>query len=124
MRFSTLLNVTGIIGVVFGVLFFVVPVTAMAQYGATTDATGLFMARYFGSALVYLGLIYLALARIELPSVRGVALAACVGELGGLWVSLRLQMSGAVNSLGWTSVALYALLALAFARYALRPSSI
>lgn len=124
MKFSTLLTVTGIIGVIFGLLFFAAPMPAMAQYGATTDPTGLFMARYFGSALLYLGLIYLALARIALPSVRGVALAACVGELGGLWVSLQLQMSGAVNGLGWTSVALYALLALAFARYALRPSPV
>ena len=122
MRFSTLLNATGIIGIVFGLLFFLAPAAAMARYGATTDPTGLFMARYFGSALLYLGLIYLVLARLALPSVRGVALAACAGELGGLWVSVQLQLSGAVNGLGWTSVALYAILAIAFARYAFRAS--
>ena len=123
MKFSTLLTITGVIGVIFGLLFFLAPAAGMAQYGATTDATGLFMARYFGSALIYLGLIYLALARLALPSIRGVAIAACVGELGGLWVSIQLQLSGAVNALGWSSVVLYAVLALAFAGYALRTPS-
>jgi hypothetical protein len=120
MSFRTLLTITGLLGVVFGLAFLVAPAGTMQVYGTTTDPTGLFMARFFGAALVYAALLLLALRNLEGPFVVAVARAACIGELVGLWVALRLQFSQLVNGLGWSSVAIYGLLAVAFGMIAFR----
>jgi hypothetical protein len=121
MRFSSLAFLAGLLGLLFGAAFLIAPAAAMQMYGATTDPTGLFMARFFGAGLLYTGLVLLAVRNMEGPLVSAVARAACIGELIGLWVALRLQFSGLVNGLGWTSVAIYGLLAIGFATVAFRP---
>src|SRR4030095_13119125 len=44
---------------------------------------------------------------------------ACMGERAGLWVAIRIQLAGHVNTLGWSTVAIYALLAIGFGMFAL-----
>lgn len=118
MRFATVLKVAGILGVLFGLCFLFAPAFGLSQYGVTTDAAGLFMTQFFGAAILQLGLVFLFLNDLPASSISRVALGACLGELAGLSVALRLQLSGQINALGWSSVAIYALLALAFARFA------
>lgn len=120
MKFSTLLVLTGALGVLFGALFLFAPAFGLAQYGTSSDATGLFMTRYFGTTLVYLGLLFIALSRMALTNVKGIAWAAAIGEALGCWVSVQLQLTGTINGLGWSSVVIYGLLACAFAWEAVR----
>jgi hypothetical protein len=120
MRFSTLLTVAGILGVLFGLAFLAAPAFGLQQYGVTTDAAGLSVTQFFGAALLQLGLVFLMIRGLPESSIPRVALGACLGELAGLWVAVRLQLSGAVNAMGWSSVAIYGILALAFATFALR----
>ena len=120
MRFSTLLAVAGILGVLFGLAFLLAPSFGLRQYGVTTDAAGIFLTRFFGAALLQLGLVFLTIRSLPESSISRVALAACLGELAGLWVAVRLQLSGGINAMGWSSVAIYGVLALAFASFALR----
>lgn len=119
MSFKALLTVTGIIGVLFGLGFLLAPALVLAQYSVRTDPAGLFVAQLFGAALLELGLVLLLARRVADPSaMRGIALGACIGELAGLWVALRIQLTGLTSAMGWSTVAIYGLLALGFGRYA------
>jgi hypothetical protein len=118
MRFTSLLRVAGTLGVLFGLTFLAAPLLGLQQYGVTTDAAGLFMTQFFGAALLQLGLVFLLLPALPAPGIPRFAVGACVGELAGLWVAVRIQLSGHVNALGWSSVAIYAVLCLGFAWFA------
>jgi hypothetical protein len=119
MSFKTLLTVTGVIGVLFGLAFLLLPSTALAQYGVQTDGAGLFVSQLFGAALLELGLVFFLAREVQNPStMRGIALGGCIGELAGFWVALRIQRTGLTNTLGWSTVAIYGLLALGFGRFA------
>jgi hypothetical protein len=119
MSFKTLLTVAGALGVLFGLGFLLAPSAVLAQYRVQTDPAGLFVAQLFGAGLLELGLIFFLARRVEdPPTMRGIALGACIGELAGLWIALRIQLTGLTNAMGWSSVAIYGLLALGFGRYA------
>ena len=119
MSFKALLTVAGVVGVLFGLGFLLVPSPILAQYGVQTDPTGMFVAQLFGAALLELGLVFFLARRVEDAStMRGIALGACIGELAGLWIALRIQLTGLTNALGWSTVAIYGLLAVGFGRYA------
>jgi hypothetical protein len=119
MSFKGLLTVAGVIGVLFGLAFILAPAPVLAQYGVQTDAAGLFVGRLFGAALLELGLVFFLVRRVEEPSaMRAIALGACIGELAGLWIALRIQLTGLTNAMGWSTVVIYGLLALGFGRFA------
>lgn len=119
MSFKLLLTVTGVIGVLFGLGFLLAPAPVLAQYGVQTDPAGLFVGQLFGAALLELGLVFFLARRVEDPNtMRVIALGACIGELAGLWVALRIQLTGLTNAMGWSTVVIYGLLALGFGRFA------
>jgi hypothetical protein len=118
MRFPTLLTIAGILGIVFGIGFLALSASTLAPYGVRTDASGLIMAQFFGAALLQLALVFLCMRDIPATHIRKLSLGAFLGELTGFWVALRIQLAGHVNSLGWSTVAIYALLALGFGLFA------
>lgn len=115
MRLSTLLLIAGLVALVFGLGFFLVPGAVLAPYGATTDAVGLLMSRFFGAALIQLGLVlYLVRNVAESAAQRAIILGSFLGSAAGLVVALLGQRGGLVNALGWSTVAIYGLLLLGF----------
>jgi hypothetical protein len=118
MRLSTLLVIAGILALLHGLAFLFAPVFTLQQYAITTDGSGLVMTRLYGTALLTLGLVVLTLRDLPAPSGSRVALAICVGNLAGFWVTLRNQLAGNANAVGWSAVAIYGVLALALATFA------
>ncbi len=118
MRFPTLLTIAAALGIIFGVGFLFVPASTLQPYGVSTDPSGLIMAQFFGAALIQLGLVFFFLRNLPAAHIPGVALGACLGELAGLFVALRIQLGGHVNALGWSTVAIYAVLAICFGMFA------
>ena len=118
MRFNTLLTVAGVLGIVFGLIFLFAPSPGLSQNGVATDAAGVFLTQFFGAALLQLGLVFLCLRPVEEGNIPRVALGACLGELAGLSVAVRMQLTGHVNAMGWSSVAIYGLLTIGFATFA------
>jgi hypothetical protein len=73
------------------------------------------MARLFGASFVLLGLLlWLARNTGEPSTQRAFALAVFVGDAIGCILALIVQLGGLANALGWTTVALYLILALGF----------
>ena len=119
MRLSAFLSVAGLVALVFGLSFLFVPGATLAPYGVTTDPAGIDLARYFGAALIQVGLmIFLARNVGDRAAQRAVVLGSGIGVLAGLGVALAAQLSGAVNALGWSTVAIYLLLVLGYGYFA------
>jgi hypothetical protein len=74
------------------------------------------MSRFFGVALVNLGLaVYLLREVREASAQRGLVLAGVAGSVAGLAVAVMGQLGGLVNVMGWSTVAIYGLLLLGYA---------
>ena len=111
MRLSTLLLIGGLLGLVFGLGFLLAPRPMLTLYGVPTDPSIVLMARFFGTALVQVGLVYFLIRDVGDPKTqRGVVIGSFIGSVCGLVVALTGQFWGLVNQFGWSSVAIYGFL--------------
>lgn len=118
MRLNTLLLIGGLLALVFGLGFLLLPAPVLALYGVAAEPAVVLMARFFGAALLQLGLVFYLIRDVSDPATRrGVVLGAFLGSLAGLVVALTAQFWGLVNSFGWTTVAIYGLLLLGFGSF-------
>jgi hypothetical protein len=125
MPLRTLLLLAGVIALVFGLGFLFLPRPMLALYGVAADPTIVLMSRFFGAALVQLGLVLYLIRDVGDPRTqRGVVIGSFIGSLAGLVVALTGQFWNLVNEFGWTSVAIYGLLTLGYGSYVFgRPPS-
>lgn len=114
MKVSTLMIITAILAFLFGIGFMVAPAVTIGLYGNTLDTVGLFVARYFGAAL--LGLAFLAFYNRKDPS-DGVLAGFFVAMVLGLVVSVYDALAGLHNAFVWVNVAIYLLLGIGFASF-------
>jgi hypothetical protein len=116
MRLNTLLLVAGLLALVFGLGFLLVPGALLPVYGIDPAPATMLMSRFFGAALVNLGLaVYLLREVREASAQRGLVLAGVAGSVAGLAVAVMGQLGGLVNVMGWSTVAIYGLLLLGYA---------
>lgn len=115
MRLNTLLLVAGLLALGFGLGFLLVPAAVLPVYGIQPDPATTLMSRFFGAALVQLGAaLYLVRDLREAGTQRGLVLGGVAGSTAGLAVALMGQLSGVVNVMGWSTVAIYGLLLLGY----------
>ena len=118
MRLGTLLRLAGLLALAFGIGFLFAPARVLAMYGVAAEPTVVLMARFFGSALVQLGLVFYLIRDVSDPTTRrGVVIGSFLGSLAGFVVSLTAQFWGLVNSFGWSTVAIYGLLLLGYGSF-------
>ena len=109
MNLRTFLTVHSIVAGIYGLLFLLIPATLLAQYGAEPTAAMQFLVRLFGSALLtFAAVLWLARDTADSPARRAIILGFFIGLATGLVVSLHGQLTGVMNALGWTTVAVYA----------------
>ena len=118
MALGTLLRLAGLLALAFGIGFLFAPARVLSMYGVAAEPTVVLMARFFGSALVQLGLVFYLIRDVSDPTTRrGVVLGSFLGSLAGFVVSLTAQFWGLVNNFGWSSVAIYGLLLLGYGSF-------
>jgi hypothetical protein len=111
MRLRTLLLIGGLLGLVFGIGFLLAPRPMLALYGVPADPPVVLLARFFGAALVQVGLVFYLIRDVGDPKTqRGVVIGSFIGSVAGLVVALTGQFWGLVNEFGWSTVAIYGLL--------------
>ena len=116
MRLSSLLVVAAIIGAAFGVAFVVASGPLLSVYGITLDKAGTLVAQLFGALLIGLAVLNWFARNVTDPEARqAVVYGNLVGDVIGFVVILIGQLGGIANAVGWSSVAIYLLLALGFA---------
>ena len=125
MKLSTMFIIYAAISAIFGLAFVFVPETSLALYGITLSPGGILIARLFGAALLEFALLsWLARNAGDSEARKAIILAMFIGEAVGFIVVLLGQLSGEVNALGWSTVAVYLLLALGFGYFQfMKPSA-
>ena len=118
MKIGNLLVVNAVIACVFGLGFVFAPAKVLAQYGLTVDAGFGLVAQLFGAALLgYAILTWSARKAGDSDARRAIVLALFVSNAVGFVLALMAQLKGLVNTLGWSTVAIYLVLALGFAYF-------
>ena len=118
MKIGNLLVVNAVIACLFGLGFVFAPAKVLAQYGLTVDAGFGLVAQLFGAALLgYAILTWSARKAGESDARRAIVLALFVSNAVGFVLALMAQLKGLVNTLGWSTVAIYLVLALGFAYF-------
>jgi hypothetical protein len=126
MKLSTLFSIDAIVSAVFGLTFVLVPETVMSFYGVTLSPGGALVARLFGKVLLAVAVLsWLARNAGESEARKAIILSRFVCETAGLIVALHGQLTGVVNALGWSTVAVYLLFALGFGYFQfMKPSTL
>jgi hypothetical protein len=118
MPLPRLLLIAGILALVFGLAFLLAPRPTLALYDVSSEPAVVLLARFFGAALVQIGLVFYLIRDVADPRTqRGVVLGAFLGSLAGFVVALTAQFWGLVNQFGWTTVAIYGLLLLGYGSF-------
>ena len=105
---KTFLLIAAIISLVFGVGMVLLPYQVVSIYGTQLDVSGQFMARYFGSALLGLAVIFYLMRNAK--TLEGLMktglLAGLVWGVLLLIVSIWDTIAGTHNALVWLNVIL------------------
>jgi hypothetical protein len=125
MRLKTLMIVNAVIAAVYGIAFVVIPGRLVSLYGVTADPPLRYVGQFLGAALVgFAVLSWLARNAPDSPTRRAIVLGLGTACAVGCVIALLGQVSAVVNALGWSTVVIYFLLAVAFGYFALpRPPS-
>ncbi len=115
MKVKTLLMLTGLFGLVFGLAYLLIPATLLKFFGVDfTDAT-IMTARFFGGAVLGYGVLaWSARNSEESATRRSIKLAIFVTMLIGLVLSVISVVQKFFNAMGWIPVAFFFLIAAAF----------
>lgn len=127
MSLRNLLTVAAIIAFAFGLGFVLIPGQLTSLYNITLNPGGLFIGQLFGAALIGFGVLnWFARGVQDSQALRAIVLANLIGDGVGFVFALIGQINGVggVNQLGWSTVAIYLLLTLAFAYFQfIKPSA-
>jgi hypothetical protein len=116
-RLSFIVN--AFVVVVFGLAFLFVPDRALGLFGTTEKyASTLLLGRFFGTAMLALGLVLGFANNVSDPAVqRGMGIALIIGAVAGLIVTLigAFASNAVIRSNGWIAMVIYVLFGLAYA---------
>ena len=118
MKLGNLFAVNAVIAGLFGLAFVFAPAQLLAQYGLAVDPGFGLVAQLFGAALIgYAILTWQVRKTADSDARRAIVLALFISNGVAFVLALMAQLKGVVNSLGWSTVAIYLLLALGFAYF-------
>ncbi|MEE8186464.1 MAG: hypothetical protein V3T99_02240 [Nitrososphaerales archaeon] len=112
MKLSTLFTFNAVVAVLFALGFLLMPESVLALYDVIADQTAIVMSRFFGGAVLGIGLLaWFAKNTEDSEARKAIVLAFFLSNLVGIAVSIHGQLTGEANQLGWSTVAIYILLA-------------
>lgn len=115
MTLRNLFIVNAVLAFVFGVAFVLVTTQLVSLYGGTLNPAGIIVARLLGATLLGISVFtWFARDAEDSEARRGIVLGQFVHTAIGFIVLLVGQLSGLMNPLGWSIVAIYLLLALGY----------
>lgn len=118
MNFKTVASAASIVTLLFGLAFILAPLATLAMYGSqSADPVLTVTARYFGATLVGFAALAWGLRGMENHDAQRVtAKLVAVTSLIGAGVSLQAVLAGTLNAMAWSSVAIYLVFTVLWAR--------
>jgi len=125
MRLRLLFIINIFFAVFFGVSCTFFPRFVFWLYGLIPDEMAIWSTRLVGGAILGFGtLMWFGSKTTSVDTRRAIALALLIQDAVGCAASLLFQLTGMVNIFGWFSLALYGVLALAYAFFLfIRPNA-
>ena len=127
MSIKTLMIINAIVAIVFGVVFVIIPAQVFSMYGfgGESNIQLIYMGQLFGTSLIGFGLLtWTARNASDSEARKAIVFALFLSDVIGFVVALIAQLNNVVNSLGWSTVAIYLLLGLGFGYFLFsKPSS-
>ena len=95
----------------YAIVLLIVPSTVLLLHGISADQSTILVARYFGVALVGMGLVTWFARNSEKSQAQdAITLGLAISYIVGLLLSLRSNLAGQMNALGWLPFVIYLLL--------------
>ncbi|HEY5731339.1 MAG TPA: hypothetical protein VIS72_14910 [Anaerolineales bacterium] len=117
MNLRTFLTIAAVVALAFAFGMILMPVFMATSYGFGTSNSEILLARYFGVELLALGVIYWLAKDFTGANARPLITGSLIGNTVGAYFALMGTLGGVMNSVGWSAVAVYLLLALGFAYF-------
>jgi len=115
MKSGTVFRIGAVVALVFGLAFVLFPEQLMELYDVTLSGPTSYLGRLFGASLLgYAVITWMAKDQSESEAGRAISLGVTIADGVGFVLALLGQLGGHFNALGWTTVAVYLLLALGF----------
>ena len=116
MKFRTLLVINAVIALGYGLSSLLVPATLLSIYGITQEPAAILMSRFFGVALLAIGVLTLLARDItSADAKRAIIIALLISDAVGVVVAAQGTLSGVMSAVGWSAFGLYLLLGLGYA---------
>ena len=117
MKLRTFLMIVGVVALLYGLGLLLLPAFMATTYGFGTSASEILLARFFGVAMLTLGLINWLAKDLTGASVKPIILGSLIGDLVGAIVALMGTLSGVMSAVGWSAFVIYLLFVLGFAYF-------
>jgi len=115
MNLPAIFTFNAVVALIFGVVFVFIPGQTAELYDLTLSEGGILIGRLFGAALIVFAVLTWRVRHAQPSAERhAIVLSLFIGDVIGFVASLLAQLAGVSNALGWSTVAIYLILALAF----------
>ncbi len=115
MKIKTLMVISAVVFVVFGLAFIIMPERLLLMYGNPVDAPMKYLGQLFGASHIGFAVLSWSARNSSDSSARNaIILALFIGHGIGFIVALIGQLNGVVNALGWSTTAIYFLISAGF----------
>jgi hypothetical protein len=116
MKLRHLFTINIFIAAFFGLACAFFPAWSLHLYGLDPNPAAIWTTRLTGGSILgFAALMYFGRTSANPEARRAIALALLIQDLVGLLASLEIQLRGSINTLGWSNLFLYGLLALGYA---------
>lgn len=121
MKLSYVFIFNSITALGYAIGLLIVPATVMTLHGISTDPSTILMARYFGVALLGIGLVtWLARNSDKSQAQDAMTLGLPISYVAGLVLSLQATLTGQMSVVGWLPVVVYLLLVAGYSYFRFR----
>jgi hypothetical protein len=117
MKLRTFLTIVAVIALLYALGLILMPAFMATTYGLGTSASEILLGRFFGVEMLVVGLITWLAKDLTGASVRPIIIGSLIGDIVGAFFALMATLNGVMNSVGWSAVAIYLLIALGFAYF-------
>jgi Ca2+/Na+ antiporter len=117
MSYRLMFTINAIVAAVFGALFFIMPEFVLTRFGAETYVATLFAARFFGGAMIMMGLLLWFLKDVTpVKMQKNVAMTLLAGSVVGFILSLfGITSIHIFRANGWVLLVVFGLFSLIYA---------
>jgi hypothetical protein len=126
MKLSTYATILAIIAIFYGLALLIMPGKFLENYGVIANDATVIMSRFFGSAMCCNAILFWLHRNVsaEEKSWSALLISSIFFNVINFIIALMAVTSSMVNSMGWSTVVLSALFALASAYYAFKKSPV